>query len=317
MKKILVTGAGGFVGASLCRALSLSGYPTTGVVRSIKQRVPGVDYLEVDLLQEDSFSQAFPLVDCVVHLAGRAHMLNEQAKDPLEAFRCVNRDATLKLAEKALNANVRRFVFVSSIGVNGNQSQRCAFDELSIVQPHADYALSKFEAEEGLKLLVKGTKMELVIIRPPLIYGADAPGNFSRLLRLVASGVPLPFGSIHNRRSLISLENMVGVLIRCIEHPGAAGQLFLVADGQDVSTAQMVRHLATGMGKRTLLLPVPEVAIKYGLAAMGKSSLYSQLCGSLQIDATKARRVLDWDFKTETLVELEKVGRAYAVSHSM
>lgn len=312
MKRVLVTGAGGFVGASLCQALTLSGYPSIGLMRSLRGGVPGVEYLQADLLQDDPFAQGFPLVDCIVHLAGRAHMLSDRAQDPLAAFRAVNRDATLRLAQKALEAGVKRFVFVSSIGVNGNQTRGDTFDEQTVAQPHADYALSKFEAEERLKALVEGTGMELVIVRPPLIYGANAPGNFARLLKLVASGIPLPFGSLHNVRSLVSIENMVAFLILCIEHPGAAGQLFLVADGQDVSTAQMVRHMALGMGKRALLLPVPPVALKAGLAMVGKSSLYIQLCGSLKIDTTKAQRLLGWGPTSKTLAELEKVGRLYA-----
>lgn len=314
MKKVLVTGAGGFVGASLCRALALAGYPSVGLVRSGCERVPGVAYLQADLLQDGALSNDFPQVDCIVHLAGRAHMLYDQVQDPLAAFRAVNRDATLRLATKALEAGVKRFVFVSSIGVNGNQTCSDAFDELAIAQPHADYALSKYEAEKSLQVLVEGTGMDVVIVRPPLIYGVDAPGNFARLLKLVNSGLPLPLGHIRNLRSLVSLENMVAFLIRCIEHPDAGGQLFLVADGQDVSTTQMVRHMALGMGKRPILLPVPQVVLKGCLSVIGRRSLYDQLCGSLQVDTTKARHVLGWAPTGETLVELEKVGRLYAMS---
>ena len=311
MKRVLVTGAAGFVGASLCRALASEGYSSVGLVRSLGERVPGVEYLQIDLLLDQPFSQGFPQVDCIVHLAGRAHMLSDQAEDPLAAFRAVNRDATLRLAAKALQAGVKRFVFVSSIGVNGNQTDCGAFDEQAVAQPHADYALSKFEAEEGLRALVDGTDMELVIVRPPLIYGVGAPGNFARLLKLVATGMPLPLGAVHNLRSLISLDNMVSFLIRCIEHPDAAGQLFLVADGQDVSTTQMVRQLASGMGRSPMFLPVPAVVLKIFLTILGKSSLYNQLCGSLQIDITKARCILGWVPTSETMGELEKVGRLY------
>lgn len=312
MKRVLVTGAGGFVGAPLCQALAGAGYAIVGMVRSRSEPVPGVNYLQADLLADDVFTEGFPEVDCIIHLAGRAHVLSDRAQDPLVAFRNVNRDATLKLAARAMEVGVKRFIFISSIGVNGNQTFDSAFDEQSVPQPHADYARSKLEAEEGLQSLVADSGMELVIIRPPLIYGVNAPGNFARLLRLVASGLPLPLGGIRNLRSLVSLENMVSFILHCIEHRDAVGQIFLLADGQDVSTTQMIESISAGMGKRTVLFPVPGPLLKASLTLLGKGALHSQLCGSLQIDSSKARQLLGWMPTSDTLAALEQVGRSYA-----
>ncbi|WP_244880944.1 NAD-dependent epimerase/dehydratase family protein [Pseudomonas taiwanensis] len=311
MKTVMVTGASGFVGAALCRELVQAGYSVVGVVRKVVEKIPLVTYLETDLVDTGAFIDHFPLVECVIHLAGRAHVLDERAEEPLTAFREANRDATIRLARRALNAGVKRFVFISSIGVNGNSTQGRPFTESSPPKPHADYAVSKLEAERELHALLKGESMELVIVRPPLIYAANAPGNFSRLLTLVSNGMPLPLASVHNARSLVSLQNVLSFLKLCIEHPAAAGELFLVADGQDVSTPEMVRSMAEGMGKRFSVVPFPVSFLRLGLAALGKSSLYEQLCGSLQVDAAKARRLLGWSPEESTRSGLEKAGRDF------
>jgi nucleoside-diphosphate-sugar epimerase len=253
--------------------------------------------------------------DCIVHLAGRAHVLSEHDQNPLEAFRRANCGATLRLAQQAVESGVRRFIFISSIGVNGAETSRKPFDEFSNPKPHADYAISKLEAEEGLKKLLAGTETELVIIRPPLVYGVDAPGNFARLLKFVATGLPLPLGRINNRRSIVSLENLVSFISLCIEHSAAAGQLFLVSDGEDISTTEMVLALAQGMGKKPLMLPVPDSLLKVGAKLLGKESLYTQLCCSLQVDSSKARSLLGWKPQENTLEALEKIGRLCVVPH--
>lgn len=311
MKRVMVTGAGGFVGAPLCAKLVEMGYAVTAVVRRIDQRVLQVNYIQADLLEVDPFVGSFPMVDCVIHLAGRAHVLQESATDPLSAFRAANRDATVRLAEQAARAGVQRFIFVSSIGVIGNNTVGHAFTESTALAPCADYAVSKFEAENELKELLQASAMGLVIVRPPLIYAGDAPGNFARLLNLVASGLPLPLGAVDNLRSVLSRDNFLGFLQLCIEHPAAAGETFLIADGQDVSTADMVRAISHGMGKRAMLIAFPLSLLGLAARLLGKKSIYEQLCGSLQVDAGKARGLLGWMPVESTQAGLEKAGRAY------
>lgn len=311
-RSVLVTGAGGFVGSSLCAKLNTESYPVRALVRTIKSRLPGIEYVEADLLFTDSFERMCDGVDCIVHLAGRAHVLREQEQNPLEVFRQVNCDLTLRLARQAAISGVRRFIFISSIGVNGASTRNKPFDEYAKPNPEADYANSKFEAEERLKEFVAGTKMELVIIRPPLIYSVDAPGNFARLLKLVATGIPLPFGNVANQRSVISLQDVVSFIELSIHHPAAAGELFLLSNGDDVSTTQMVQSLARGMSRKTFLFFLPGSLLKLGARLVGKESLYTQLFCSLQIDSTKAQRSLGWQPARSTCLELEEIGRLYS-----
>lgn len=313
--RLLVTGANGFIGTALCQHLVLGDFSVHGLVRGEGPGIGGVTYHLGSLDDQTVLRECLAGVDCVIHLAGRAHVMREEKGDPLTAFRVVNRDATLELARIAQEAGVKRFVFISSIGVNGAETSARPFDEFSSPKPHADYAISKLEAEEGLKTLLKGTETELVIVRPPLVYGVDAPGNFGRLLKLVATGLPLPLGRANNRRSIISLENLVSFISLCIEHPAAAGQLFLVSDGRDISTAQMVGSLAQGMGKKPLMLPVPDALLKVGARLLGKEPLYTQLYSSLQVDSSKARSLLGWKPQENTLEALEKIGRLCTLQH--
>jgi nucleoside-diphosphate-sugar epimerase len=310
--RFLVTGANGFIGAALCRHLVSGSFSVHGLVRAEVPAAAGVVY-HVGSLEDGAFLRnSLAGVDCVIHLAGRAHVMREEGADPLAAFRAVNRDGTLHLARIAQEIGVKRFVFISSIGVNGGETAGSAFTEDSQPAPHADYAVSKLEAEEGLRALLAESSMELVIIRPPLVYGIGAPGNFARLIKLISLGLPLPFGMVDNRRSLISLDNLVDFITFSALHPRAAGQLFLVSDGNDVSTPQMVRALARGMGRKPLFLQVPEWCLKYGAKLIGKETLYKQLCGSLRIDSAKARDLLGWSPKFDTQYELEKIGRLHA-----
>ena len=315
MGKILVTGASGFIGRALCRHLEAGSYDVRGLIRGEGKCEPGIDYVKLDLEQAGSLSDVCAGVDCVVHLAGRAHVLSEACENPIEAFRRANCEASLRLARQAVESGVRRFIFVSSVGVNGAETSVKPFDESCDSKPHADYARSKSEAEQKLKELLAGTKTELVIIRPPLVYGVDAPGNFSRLLRLVATGLPLPMGRINNRRSIVSLDNLVSFIIRCIGHPAAAGQLFLVSDGEDISTAEMIRALAQGMKKKNLMFPVPDALLKFSAKLIGKEALYVQLYRSLQVDSSKSRNLLGWQPTKSTVEALRDVGRLYLSRH--
>jgi nucleoside-diphosphate-sugar epimerase len=250
-------------------------------------------------------------VDVVVHLAARAHVLQEGVADPLAEFRRVNVDGALSLARQSIANGVKRFIFISSIGVNGGFTSGQAFTENSPEAPHADYAQSKQEAERALKTLAEGSGMELVVIRPPLVYAANAPGNFRRLLKLVASGLPMPFGSVNNRRTMVALPNLVDFINACIQHPAAANETFLVSDSQSISTGEMARLLSQGMGKTTMLLPVPDALMKWTAKLAGKSNLYVQLCCSLEVDNAKARRLLNWQPPLTAQAALVQVGSQY------
>ncbi|NOU15782.1 MAG: SDR family oxidoreductase [Methylococcaceae bacterium] len=310
--KILVTGANGFIGQALCSFLQQQDHQARASLRTPNELHACVDQVIVDDITADtSWHEALEGMDAIVHLAARAHVLNETQVDPLTEFRKTNVDGTLNLAHQALLAGVKRFVFVSSIGVLGAETHAHPFSESSVPKPQADYAISKLEAELALQQLVEGSAMELVIIRPPLVYGANAPGNFGRLLKLVSANLPLPLGAIHNHRSMVSMDNLVDFIELCLTHPKAANQTFLIADGTDVSTTELIKLLANGMGKTTLLLPIPVKLIKIVASLLGKKNLAQQLCGSLQIDISKARNTLGWVPPVSTNDALILTGRQY------
>lgn len=289
--KILVTGANGFVGGALCDSLRQQGIT---VVAAVRGNACDNEYVLGDFSALTDWMFALCGCNTVIHLAARVHVMNDKSSNPLTAFRAVNVDATLNLARQAAQSGVKRFVFISSIGVNGAETFSEPFSEMSKPQPHSDYALSKFEAEEGLKDICAKSGMEFVIIRSPLVYGSNAPGNFRSLLKFVHKGLPWPLGLIKNQRSMVALENLVDFIKVCIEHPKAANQSFLVADVESVSTPQLIRLLSEGMGKPVRLFPVPVQALKLGAFLLGKQSMYQQLCGSLQVDISKAQNILGW-----------------------
>ena len=306
--KILVTGASGFVGGALVQ--QINGLHDIQVLT----RKP-IDLLTPDVQQlvaANIFAADLPEnIDVIIHLAGRAHILNEQTTDPLSEFRKVNVEGTLELARQALEKKVKRFIFMSSIGVNGSVTLQQPFTEDAIPQPHADYAVSKLEAEHELKKLFAGSDTELVIIRPPLVYAAHAPGNFARLLKLVASNLPLPFAGTNNKRSFVALENLVDFIQTCIEHPNAANQTFLVADQTPISTRELVQYLKQGMGKPARFIYIPQPLMKLGAACIGKSKLYEQLFESLEVDTTKAQKLLGWTAPLSTQQAMLQAGQNY------
>jgi nucleoside-diphosphate-sugar epimerase len=221
--------------------------------------------------------------------------MHDNAADPLTPFRVVNVDGTLNLARQAAAAGVKRFVFISSIGVNGSKTAVCKpFSEADLPKPHNAYALSKWEAEQGLIQIAAETGLEVVIIRPPLVYGCNAPGNFGMLTRAVQRGWILPLGAVHNQRSLVALDNLVDFIVTCITHPQAANQTFLVSDGKDLSTTELVRGMTQAAGIPARLLPVPVWALQAGASLLGKGDAVQRLCGNLQVDITKARSLLGW-----------------------
>lgn len=296
--KVLVTGATGFVGrAFVAQLVKLRHVEVLALPRQVPANpVAGAKYLPgVDLTSQTQSQPALAGVDVIVHTAARVHILNDRVADPLAEFRNVNVTGTQRLAEHAAAMGVRRFVFMSSIGVNGVQSALGkAFSEADKSNPHNAYALSKWEAEQELLRVAHETELEVVIIRPPLVYGPDAPGSFGSLMGWLQRGVPLPLGAIHNQRSLVALDNLVDLMVTCLTHPAAANQIFLVSDGEDVSTTELLHRIGRTIGRQARLFPVPVSWLKLAAAMAGKSDVAQQLCGSLQVDIEKARRLLDW-----------------------
>lgn len=309
---ILITGATGFVGRSLISRLEAEQrHHIVGSVRKLKGDSVGSSKVVAvgEISEKTDWTAALENIDGVIHLAGRAHVLNDG--DNLSAFNRVNVDGTLRLAEQALEFGVKRFIFISSIGVNGSQTHGEAFTECSAVAPHATYAESKRQAEDLLRIKLENSAMELVIIRPPLVYAANAPGNFQRLLKLVASGMPLPFGITNNKRSMVSLNNLTHFISLCIEHPAAAHETFLISDGVNLSTKEIVTLLAEGMGKKARLLPLPDCFARVAFTILRKPTIYTQLYGSLVVDSSKARTLLEWTPVEHSSKALKEAGLAY------
>lgn len=267
-----------------------------------------------DISAATEWSVALKGCSIVIHLAGRAHKQPQSQGSDLADFNRVNVDGSLRLAIQAMESGIRRFIFISSIGVNGPATDSEAFNERSAALPKASYGFSKLAAEIALKDLIKGSDMELVIIRPPLVYAGHAPGNFHRLLKLVHAGLPLPFATINNRRSMIALENLISFIVLCIDHPLAADETFLISDGDDLSTPEIVSNIAIGMGKNARLFPFPESLMSLGAQLIGKRSVYNQLSGSLCIDPSKAKNMLSWVPVIKASAALEAAGRDYVRS---
>lgn len=309
--RILISGATGFVGTSLVQKIN-DLHEIIALVRSSGDCLP----LTVkQIIADNIFEAELPEnIDVVIHLAGRAHVLNEVSKNPIDEFRKVNVEGTMQLARQALEKKVKRFIFMSSIGVNGATTGSVPFSENSQPKPHADYALSKYEAEQALIQLFQGTSTELVIIRPPLVYAVHAPGNFAKLLKLTATHLPLPFAHINNKRSFIALENLVDFIECCITHPKAANELFLIADSQAISTEQLVKYIKLGMQKPARLFYIPKTMAKLSAMLVGKQKLYEQLYESLEIDSSKAFQLLGWAPPLGIDQALKKVGGSYQVN---
>jgi nucleoside-diphosphate-sugar epimerase len=292
-RRILVTGANGFVGRVLTRRLAESAEFTVRAATRSGVVIPGAETQVTigDIGPGTDWSRAVTGIDTVVHLAARVHQMRETLDDPMAEYRRVNTSGTLGLANAANAAGVRRFVFISSIKVNGEAG---LFDEASPQQPVDPYGVSKAEAEAHLFEIARRGKMEVVIIRPPLVYGPGVRANFQALSRAIARGVPLPLGAIHNQRSLVAVDNLVDFIVRCIDHPRAANEVFLVSDGQDLSTTELARAMARALGRPALLLPVPAFLLKAAARGVGKRNVAQRVLGSLQLDISKARELLGW-----------------------
>ena len=290
--RALVTGATGFIGTPLVERLMSTGVPVRAVARPGSRALPaGVERIVGDIAADADWRRAVAGVTAVVHLAARVHVMREHAAEPLAEFRRVNVAGTLTLAQQAAAAGVRRFVYVSSAKVNG---ERGTFRETDPAAPVDAYGVSKHEAEAGLRAIAASTGMEVVIVRPPLVYGPGVQANFRALMRAIARGVPLPLGAVHNRRSLVAVDNLVDFLLTTTEHPAAANETFFVSDGEDLSTTDLIRRLARAMNRSPRLLPIPAVALMAAATLVGRRDVAERLLGTLTVDITKARQRLDW-----------------------
>ncbi|GAB2876880.1 UDP-glucose 4-epimerase family protein [Microbulbifer echini] len=290
-ERVLLTGASGFVGCTLLPALRDKGYKVLPVYRQPVEggfQIQGLD-AQID------WSAALEGVSVVIHTAARVHVMQESATDPLAEFRKVNVDGTLQLAQQAAASGVKRFIFLSSIKVNGESTAgQSSFSALDDCHPEDPYAVSKKEAEDALLALAEETGLEVVIIRPPLVYGPGVKANFQSMMVWLQKGIPLPLGSIENRRSLVSVYNLIDLITVCIDHPKAKNQIFLVSDDRDMSITELLTCLSTALQCRARLLPVPKSVLVFMLSLFGKRAVADRLCGSLQVDIVKTKELLGW-----------------------
>jgi nucleoside-diphosphate-sugar epimerase len=302
--RVLVTGASGFIGGALTHALAE--HPAFEVVAACRMPIHGntVEHRAHDLL-DSLITPDLHDIDVVIHTAARVHVMDEQASNPIDAFRAANVKGTLVLAEAAARSGVKRFVYLSSIKVNGESTlPGCAFSASDAAAPKDDYGISKFEAEQGLQALAERTGLEVVIIRPPLVYGPGVKANFQAMMRWVHKGVPLPLGMVENKRSMVGISNLVDLIIHCITHEKAANKTFLVSDGTDVSTPELLTKVAHALGKKAFLVPVPVFLLRTGLTALGKKEIAYRLCNSLQVNIDYTCAQLNWQPKKSTSEEL-------------
>jgi nucleoside-diphosphate-sugar epimerase len=299
MSRVVITGASGFVGKALCKRFMADGHDVTGTIHSARsaQAVPGGTHqiFVKDLSPETDWSDGLKNADIVVHLAARVHVVDDTASDPLFEFRKVNLQGTKHLAEAAMSSGVKRFIYLSSIKVNGEATPKeAAFSEDDKPRPRDPYGVSKLETEEALRAMIGRSPMEIVIIRPPLVYGPEVTANARRLFASVYKNQPFPLASVNNKRSLIYLGNLVDAITTCAFHPKAAGQLYLVSDGEDLSTPDLIRRIAAAFGGSPRLFHVPVGLMTFAAALLGKRAMIHRLTGSLRVNHSKITRELGW-----------------------
>lgn len=309
MSKILITGASGFIGKTLCKTLSISNRFVRGAVRSmdLNSSNTDVEYVSVgDINTKTNWKDFLVGIDYVIHCAGRAHIMNETEKNALKIYRSINVDATKQLAEQSAAAGVKKLIYLSSVKVNGesthnnlnlksiNNQNKYIFKHNDNSNPGDPYSISKFEAEKVLWELSSKTGLEVTVLRLPLVYGNGVKGNLASLIKLIKSNIPLPLSSVKNQRSMIGIDNLVDLLIRCIDHPDASGKTFLVSDGDDLSTPDFIKQIANSIGCKVLLFPVPIFLLKFLALILGKQKEINRLVGSLKIDSSYVQKVLNW-----------------------
>jgi len=315
MKRILITGANGFVGSAVVDKIFRDGlFEVRAAARQMIAGLPdNVRMVQVAALEDHgNWKDALSGINMVIHTAARVHIMNDAVSNPLAEFRKVNVEGTLNLARQAAEAGVNRFIFISSIKVNGEFTPTGqAFTADDIPAPKDTYGISKHEAEVGLREIAKKTGMAVVIIRPPLVYGADVKANFLSMMRWLSKGLPLPLGAIRNQRSLVGLSNLVDLIITCLHHPAAANQTFLASDGEDLSTTQLLHRTGIALGKPARLLPVPAWLIGASASLIGKGDIAQRLCSNLQVDISKTRYLLGWTPPMSLDKGLQFTARAY------
>jgi UDP-glucose 4-epimerase len=314
-----VTGANGFLGYSLCMALVRRGIRVRGAVRNPSLQLPAqVEPVHVTNLAPDTdWSAAVKGADTIVHTAARVHVMRDKEGDPLAEFRRVNVAGTLNLARQAAVAGVRRFIFISSIKVNGEFTKPGQlYRPDDVPAPMDAYGISKFEAEDGLRKIALECGLEAVIIRPVLVYGPGVKANFLAMMNWLNKGIPLPLGAIDNRRSFVALDNLVDLIMTCVTHPAAANQIFLVSDGEDLSTTTLLRNMAVALGKKANLVPMPASILRGVAGFLGMKDFARRLCESLQVDISKTRNLLGWTPPESVSNALGKTARSFLASHS-
>lgn len=325
MTRVLVTGANGFVGRRVCALLWAKGYAVRSAIRrrgvcldgAMREKSP----LQGDIIEagnidvNTNWSKALNGIDIVVHLAARVHVMQETSKTPLESFRSVNVHGTERLARMAIEKGVKRFVYISSISIHGNSTDNSAYVEGDDALPHSPYAISKWEGELVLRKIEKESDLEVVIIRPPLVYGAGVGGNFLRLMQWAHRGFPLPLKGIRNKRSFIGVENLSDLIECCVSNPNATGETFVVSDGEDLSTSDLVTRVAKLMGRPARMMSVPVGVLRMLGRLAGKEDVIDRLCNSLCVDASKARLMLGWQPRVSFDVGLESTVRWYMSSY--
>ncbi len=310
----MITGATGFIGEKVVEHLLKLGHEVRACSRTLDTRKPsGFDLFKIDNLSENTkWNDALNGIDVVIHTAARVHIMDDSAAEPLTEFRKVNTKGTLALAEQAAEYGVKRFIFISSVKVSGEETEFAKlFKENDEFIPSDPYGLSKYEAEQGLIKLAKETDMEVIIIRPPLVYGPSVKANFATMMSWVNKRIPLPFGAVQNKRSFVAIENLVSFIIHCMQHPKAANEVFLISDGEDVSTTELLRKVATAFGKKPLLLSVPVRLMTWVAKLLGKQDVANRLFGSLQVDSSKAHQLLGWEPVITMDEQLKKIADVY------